>query len=56
VDPEEQIDARNQILDSIIALEDLFQRGDITKETFQKKRDQLKGKLKSLTQGEKFDS
>ena len=56
VDPEEQIIARDQILDSIIALEDLFQRGDITEITFQKKRDQLKEKLRSLTQGEKSDS
>ena len=55
VDTEEQIDARDQILDSIIALEDMFQRGDITEKTFQKKRDQLKEKLRPLTQGEKSD-
>ena len=38
----------DQILDSIIALEDLFNKGEIPEKTFLEKRDQLKKKLKDL--------
>jgi hypothetical protein len=41
---------RDQILDSIIALEDLFNTGEIPEKTFQEKRNQLKKKLTDLTQ------
>jgi hypothetical protein len=37
-----------QILDSIIALEDLYQEGEITEKDYLKKRQDLKGKLKAL--------
>ena len=40
------------ILDSIIALEDLFQEGKITEPAYQKKRDQLKDQLRDLTSNE----
>jgi hypothetical protein len=38
------------ILDSIIALEDLFDKGDISEKAFREKRDQLLAKLRSLTE------
>jgi hypothetical protein len=40
---------RDQILDSIIALEDLFSTGEFPEKTFLEKRDQLKKKLTDLT-------
>lgn len=45
---ETQSDERDDILDSIIALEDLFQNGEITKSVFKKKRQELKDQLDSL--------
>ncbi len=41
---------RDQILDSIIALEDLFNTGEIPEKTFLEKRDQLKKKFTDLKQ------
>jgi hypothetical protein len=41
-------DEKNQILDSIIALEDLYNEGEISKDDFQRKRQELKDKLKDL--------
>ena len=37
-----------QILDSIIVLEDLYQEGEITEKDYLKKRQDLKDKLKAL--------
>jgi hypothetical protein len=41
-------DEKNQILDSIIALEDLYNEGEISEKDFLKKRDDLKLKLNNL--------
>jgi len=41
---------RDQILDKIIALEDLFDSGEITEKSFLKKRQELKKKLSDLVQ------
>jgi len=47
--PTEEIsEDRDLILDSIIALEDLFKNGEITQENYQKKRAELKKKLSEL--------
>jgi hypothetical protein len=43
---------RDEILDSIIALEDLFQAGEITESAFQAKRDQLKEQLREISGNE----
>ena len=44
-------DEKNQILDSIIALEDLYNEGEISENDFQRKRQELKDKLEALVQG-----
>jgi hypothetical protein len=41
---------KDQILDSIIALEDLFNEGEISEKDFLKKRDEFKLKLNNLVQ------
>lgn len=43
--------AREQILDSIIALEDLYREGEIGEEIYLNKRQELKDKLKALDEG-----
>ncbi len=43
---------RDQILDSIIALEDLFQEGEITEAAYKAKRDQLKEQLREISGNE----
>jgi hypothetical protein len=43
---------REEILDSIIALEDLHHKGEISRETFEQKRDQLKDQLRNASGGE----
>ena len=43
-------DAKEEILDSIIALEDLHAKGEISDRVFQKKRKQLKDALKLLAE------
>ncbi len=43
---------RDEILDSIIALEDLFQAGEISEAVYQLKRDQLKEQLKEISGNE----
>lgn len=43
---------RNEILDSIIALEDLFQAGEITEADYQRKRNQLKERLREISGNE----
>ena len=43
---------RDEILDSIIALEDLFQEGEITEAAFKAKRKQLKAQLRGLSGNE----
>ena len=45
---DEKINQREEILDSIIALEDLYHEGDITEKTYLKKRQELKDQLDSL--------
>jgi hypothetical protein len=47
-DIEESFKEREEILDSIIALEDLFHEGDITEKAYLKKRQELKDQLDSL--------
>ena len=42
---------RNQILDSIIALEDLYNEGEISEKDFNRKRRELKDRLSDLVQG-----
>ena len=42
---------REEILDSIIALEDLYKEGEITKKAYLKKRQELKDQLDSLADG-----
>ncbi|RLD01594.1 MAG: hypothetical protein DRI46_03495 [Chloroflexi bacterium] len=44
-------DAREQIMDSIIALEDLFMNGEIEEKAYLKKRQELRDKLKALAGG-----
>jgi len=44
--------SQEEILDSILALEDLFQEGKISKESYQRKRAQLKEQLKRAAGGE----
>ena len=39
---------RESIMDAIIALDDQFKAGDISKEAYEKRRDELKGRLKNL--------
>ena len=50
-DPDIEIpsETREEILDSIIALDDLFENGEITEKVYQQKRSQLKEKLKSVS-------
>ena len=48
----EVLDQKDQILDSIIALEDLYNDGEITEKVFHKKRDELKLKLNGLIREE----
>jgi hypothetical protein len=48
VEFEETSVEREEILDSIIALEDLYQEGDITEKAYLKKRQELKDQLDSL--------
>lgn len=45
---DEQFSEREEILDSIIALEDLYYEGEITEKIYQKKRQELKDQLDSL--------
>ncbi len=40
---------QDEILDSILALEDLYQKGEISQKVYQKKRQELKSKLSGLT-------
>lgn len=49
LDPEVITDTQEEILDSIIALDDLFENGEINKEAYNQKRKQLKDQLKSLS-------
>ena len=44
-------DEKNQILDSIIALEDLYNEGEISEKDFNRKRRELKDRLSDLVQG-----
>jgi len=44
--------SQEEILDSILALEDLFQSGEISQESYQRKRAQLKEQLKKASGGE----
>ena len=44
--------SREEILDSIIALEDLYQNGEISQESFEKKRDALKAQLSDAAEQE----
>ena len=46
-----QSSEREEILDSIIALEDLYSEGEITKKAYSKKRQELKSQLDSLAEG-----
>lgn len=46
---EETFGEREEILDAIIALEDLFKVGEITEKTYRKKRQEFKDQLNSLT-------
>ncbi len=46
-----QSSEREEILDSIIALEDLYSEGEITKKAYSKKRQELKNQLDSLAEG-----
>jgi len=39
---------RESIMDAIIALDDQFKVGDISKEAYEKRRDELKDRLKNL--------
>jgi hypothetical protein len=50
LDEEEQVTdgSREEILDSIIALDDLYAEGDLSEKAYQKKRAQLKKQLKAL--------
>lgn len=41
-------DDRESIMDAIIALDDQFKTGDISKEAYEKRRDELKDRLKNL--------
>lgn len=41
-------DNRDSIMDAIIALDDQFKAGDISKEAYEKRRDELKERLKNL--------
>jgi hypothetical protein len=43
---------RDQILDSIIALEELYQAGEISESAFQRKREQLKEELRDISGNE----
>ena len=43
-------DEKNKILDSIIALEDLYNEGEVSEKDYLKKRDELKLKLNNLVQ------
>ena len=45
-------DARDDILDSIIALEDHFQAGEVGEDDYRKKRQQLKEQLRKITENE----
>jgi hypothetical protein len=44
---EEGFDDQDQILDSILALEDIYKKGEISKKVYQKKRAELKDQLNS---------
>jgi hypothetical protein len=44
-------DEKNQILDSIIALEDLYNEGEILEDDYRQKRQELKDKLEDLVKG-----
>jgi len=48
---ETQSDERDDLLDSIIALEDLFQAGEITEKVYKKKRQEYKDRLDTLGDG-----
>jgi uncharacterized membrane protein len=41
-------DDRESLMDAIIALDDQYKVGDISKETYEKRRDELKDRLKNL--------
>jgi hypothetical protein len=41
-------DDRESLMDAIIALDDQYKAGDISKETYEKRRDELKDRLKNL--------
>ncbi|RLD03594.1 MAG: hypothetical protein DRI65_12615, partial [Chloroflexota bacterium] len=45
---DEKFSEREEILDSIIALEDLYHKGEITEKAYLKKRQELKDQLDSL--------
>ena len=49
--PAGEEDEKNKILDMIIALEDLYNEGEISEEDYHRKRQELKGKLSNLVQG-----
>jgi hypothetical protein len=48
LDPDSLGDDRESIMDAIIALDDQFKAGDILKEAFDKRREELKERLKNL--------
>lgn len=47
-EPDALGDNRDSILDAILALDDQFKAGDISKEAYQERRDELKARLKKL--------
>jgi hypothetical protein len=49
---EPAVSSREEILDSILALEDLFQQGEISQESFERKRAQLKEQLRKAAEAE----